>query len=184
MNRWRTKSLFKEYLFGDTFANGDVVIPLFTIDDFDSWYTLPDGSVVPVYSFKQLYISQDDPTEYRQAKFILGSVDHWEALKRCDWMLPLFKAARKELQLKLESEFFQAIKEKGLTGKQEATQLAAFKTLLSEMKERDSERPRRGRPSKDEVQKNLQELSKEEKRVQEDWNRITILPVRKEDKEG
>jgi hypothetical protein len=183
MNRWRTKSLFLEYMLTDTFANGDIVVPIFTIDDYDKEHTLPNGTTVPVYSFKRLYVEQDDPTEYRQAKFMLGSVDHWEALKKSDWMLPLLRACRKELSLKLESEFFQAIKDKGLTGKQEATQLAAFKTLLTEMKDRDSERPKRGRPSKDEVQKNLQELSKEEKRVQEDWNRITILPVRKETKE-
>ena len=168
VNRYRTKTLFLETNTLEVYGDGTIVKPIFTTEDFDKEDYL---------SFKRLYVEIGDPTEYRQAKILLGSVEHWDTLKKCDWFTPLITACRKELSNKLESEAFERIMKEGLVAKESGTRLQAFKTILREVQminEQGSGKAasKRGRPSKEEIDGNLKKLSEEERRVQKDYERI------------
>ena len=176
VNRYRTKTLFLETNTLEVYGDGTVVKPIFTTEDFDKEEYL---------SFKRLYVEIGDPTEYRQAKILLGSVEHWDNLKKCDWFTPLITACRKELANKLESEAFARIMSEGLAAKESGTRLQAFKTILREVQMINEAgtgkaASKRGRPSKDEIDANLKKLSEEERRVQKDYERIGQTP--KEDR--
>lgn len=166
---WRTKSLFKEYISMEEFGDGTPVAPLFTIEEYDDI----EGCLP---SFKRLYVEIGDPTEYKQAKELLGSVDHWEYLKKSTWMKELLDSCKKELALKLESEAFEAIKQEGLTSDKAQIRIQAFKTILTEAQNRNEdnqvEKRKAGRPTKAEVAAELKNLTKDQKKVLNDYERI------------
>lgn len=170
-NKFLTRALFVEM------STTPEIPPLFTLEEYDS-----NGYI----SFKRLYTSYNDPTEYEQAINILGSVDHWDALCSCDWFQPHLKSMRKQLALKMESEAFKAILNEGITSGKGAVRLTAYKAILKEVqdlseesnKRKDMVKPpnRRGRPSNNELKVRLEEESKELQRLKEDNERINMSP--------
>ena len=168
VGRYRTKTLFYEHCTIEVFGDGTPCTPLFTIEDY-TCHGLP--------SFKRLYIEIGDITEYDLAMSLFGSVEHWEVLKKCEWFIPLHRACKRELMLKLESEAFKKITNEGLGAKESGTRLSAFRAILKEVQDLDEEKHKlsktaRGRPTHEEVTANVKKLSEEEKRVLKDYERI------------
>ena len=89
MGRFRTQSLFIEYLAGRD------MVPVFNLTDFDTPETL---------SAKRIYLSIADVTEYKAAQALLGSWDHWVRLSEASWFQPYISSWRDELELKIKSE--------------------------------------------------------------------------------
>lgn len=88
MGRYRTQSLFEE------FTNGRDIVPVFNLTDFDT----------TTLSAKKIYLDIADITEYKVARALLGSWDHWVRLTETSWFQPYISSWRDELELKIKSE--------------------------------------------------------------------------------
>jgi len=162
LGKYRTRSLFKEFNHGRIEATGKPFDPVFTLRDFDY-----DG----LPSFKRMYMEASDPSEYSFAMETLGSWEHWEKLCSVGFFKPYIEKWRKELVLKLKSDGLIALTRLAGNAKSEAQRLQAAKFLADEGFVPDK-RVKRGRPSKEEVEgemnRRLQHLSD----VEEDLDRI------------
>jgi hypothetical protein len=166
MGRYRTQSLFWELRFkGDE----DKYAPLFTIKDYD---LVKDGITYP--SLKQIYMSYDHiPNfEYEFAMDVFNSWDHWTKLATDT--VPIVKNAikgwREELEIKLKA--------------------AAIKSLIMTSREPDSKgfnaakyladkgyAPVRGRPSKEEVEREKRIQAGVNKDLEADMERLGLSVV-------
>jgi len=143
---------------------------IFTIED-------EDNLELGLYSFKKLYLSHLDPTEYEQAKYILNSIPHWERICRTGRLKPLIEDCRLELSKLIRSKAFKYIEKEALVSDSSAVRLSAQKFLVGPgaalMYPKDPEvTKKRGRPSKDEVDGNLKQMSEDEKRMMDDLERV------------
>lgn len=142
-----TKSLFYE-----TSLKADLA--LYTLKDFN--HTV-DGKEYP--SLYLLYMGMEDPTEYGFATAHLDSWSHWEALCNCSWFKDTAARWRKELELKMMSQNVQRIRK--LAESDGRGSLDAQKYLLEKKWLSPAERPKRGRPSKEEAKAYLVEEANE-----------------------
>jgi len=115
MGRYRTQSLFLEYA-------REKDTPVFNLSDFDTPTTL---------SAKKIYLDLADITEYKAAKTLLGSWDHWVRLSEASWFQPYISSWRDELELKIKSE---AIENLRATSKEEGGKGANAARWLAEGK--------------------------------------------------
>jgi len=166
MNRWRSRSLFVETIYASVIANGTK--PVFTLRETDH----PDGYL----SLKKLYLSAMDPTEYRFAVSVFGSYECWENLCECDWFKPHVTIWRKELSLLL-----QAISLDHVSGATDALALTKHKWLYEQYRALDGDAPKRskrGRPSKEEVQRIAIEHARAKSVTNEDAERLGLTVVK------
>ena len=160
--RYRTQSLFEGK--GQT----DSLVPVFTLEDYHTTYP----------SFKRLYIEIGDPSEYAIAMGLLGSWEHWTRLSECSWFKPILKECREELNAKIRSLAVSQIQLDGKVAFSEATRLAANKFLAQGQYLVESEREvpkevaKRGRPSKEEIERRTKEILTEEAVINADYERI------------
>lgn len=100
IGRWRTRTLFYETFQEYEWDQRDRWTPIFTLREFDLpllpsdyWYTrfAPDKKIPerhPIPSLRSIYLSYDDPTEYRFAMDVFKSVYHWKHLCKAKWFQP------------------------------------------------------------------------------------------------
>lgn len=163
MNQYRTRGLVKG-------AGGNEMTPdyIFTFDDYDN-------EAEGLYSLKRLYLKFDDTTEYEQAMHILGSTTHWEKFVNSDFIKQHIEEYRAELKARTRSKALKQLLESAENSPSDAVRHQAQKFLVKEgfrlMDGEEAVRPKRGRPSKDEIEGNLKAMSAEEKRVMDDYNR-------------
>ena len=121
-------------------------------------------------SLYRLYMAHDDPTEYTFALSCLDGWEHWQALCNCLWFKPYHEAWQKELQTRLMSTALSAIRSEGQTNASKNA-FAANKYLL-ERGWMTKEDLKRGRPSKQAVREQAEELFLAEKETLSDLERI------------
>ena len=149
--RWRTQSLFIEYNKDD---------PLFTLKDRD---VSPD-----VRSFARLYLELADPTEYTQAKTLVGGWEHWQALCGSQWFSNFIAPLREELEVKLRSEAIVATYE--IMQRRDKSALPAAKFFTDTM----YNQRKQGRPSKAEVQAEARKRAMIKERLEKDAERLNL----------
>lgn len=132
--RYKTLSLFLEIAYDKD--------AIFTLKDYDHEY---EGKMY--YSLKKLYLETSDPTEYRFATTYLAGWDHWQKICNNKVLAQHIEKWRVEMELKLRSEGVERIIK---SARSKGNWLAA-KFLA----ERGWETRAAGRPSKDEVEKNI-----------------------------
>lgn len=132
--RYKTLSLFLEIAYDKD--------AIFTLKDYDHEY---EGKMY--YSLKKLYLETSDPTEYRFATTHLAGWDHWQKICNNKVLAQHVEKWRVEMELKLRSEGVERIIK---SARSKGNWLAA-KFLA----ERGWETRTAGRPSKDEVEKNI-----------------------------
>lgn len=136
--------------------------PSFTLKDYD---IERDGKQLP--SLKHIYLSFEDPTEYSFATEVLGGWEHWQALCDSYKLKPYIAKWRDELEIKLRSTAIRAMvnsaKVDGSKG------LSAAKYLAEKGWEK-----KRGRPSKDEVEKERKIAAGVSKEIADDLARMGI----------
>lgn len=166
MGRYRTQSLFWEYRFKEDEAKYP---PLFTIKDYD---LEKDGITYP--SLKQIYMGYDHIPgfEYEFAMDVFNSWDHWNKL--ANETIPVirneFRAWREELEIKLKAA---AIKSLILTSKEpDAKGFNAAKYLADK-----GYAPQRGRPSKEEVEREKKVQAGVSKELEDDMARLGLTVV-------
>lgn len=119
-------------------------------------------------SLYKLYISEEDLTEYTFANKYFENWEHWELISESLWFKPFLAKWRAELRLKLESQSLIAILEEAKDRKSK-NRFAANRIILEKIQKAT---PRRGRPSKEEVQGELKRQTHIERELQEDMKRI------------
>ena len=124
---YRTKSLFFEY------RHPEYPV-LFTLKDYD--LPLEGGTI---RSLKQIYLSLNDPEEYRIATEVFTSLDHWRRLTQLGWFNPSIELWREELEVKLRSEAIDHLRNQ-----------AANSTSAAQFLAKGSWKDKRGRPSREE----------------------------------
>jgi hypothetical protein len=115
-----------------------------------------------------------DVTEYEFAMANLAGWEHWERLSSAAWFQPYIERWRKELELKLRARALKNIIFDAEQGGRNAYDANKF---LANANWKPKELPapgKRGRPSKEEVQKEAQAQAELEKRLAEDSKRIGI----------
>ena len=137
-------------------------------------YTLKDVDHEGFPSMYRLFMEIDDPTEWEVAQKLVDGWEHWEMLCNCSWFKPYIERWRKELELRYKSKALQKIRTEAKAGGRDAFQ--ANKYLLEKAWEpKESDKAKRGRPTKDDIKKAADELAKADNRLSTDWERISSL---------
>ena len=130
--RYRTRSLFYETQDVDTFE------PIFTLKPYDY-----NGCV----SLKRIYLELALPdNEYEFATTVFGDWEHWKKLCASKWFQAYVSDWREELEIKIKSAAMKAMFD---TARYEGSKGTAAAKWIAEGKWRSQ----RGRPSKDEVER-------------------------------
>lgn len=143
MGRWRTQSLFKEFYLNSE----ESLLPVFTLKEHDS-VCLRTDRLLP--SMRQLFLRYRDPTGYTFAKEVLGSYDHYLALLKTEWFPTHLEKWIDELEVKIKSESLKKIRD--VAGGSSGQSFNAAKFLATE-----SWIDKKGRPSKKEIERKLNE---------------------------
>lgn len=158
-NTLLTKALF----FETTLADKSTV--LYTLKDKDHTY---EGTTYP--SLFQKYLESNDPTEYRFATTYLDGLYHWETLCECTWFKPYLERWRHELSLRMKSEALARIMREAKTSSKDS--FMANRYLLE--KGWESEKSKRGRPSKEEIKQAATDIARTETSLLDDLKRISL----------
>jgi len=140
--------------------------PVFTIRDEDR-----TENGVLYRSLYKLYMEMEDLTEYEFANAYLDGWQHWQKLVEAGFFQPFIQRWRTELELKIKARAMRSIvKEAATEGKH---QYEANKYLVAKgWIDKTAEPSRRGRPSKQEVDRKLKEEMFLASDIEEDLKRI------------
>lgn len=129
-------------------------------------YTLKREEHLGFPSLYQLYMSEDDPSEYLVATKYFDGWAHWKRLTECAWFAEHLRDWREELQVRQMAQSLNHIKQKALTG-----DVGTNKYLLEQgwIPKKDQV----GRPSKEKIKSEAERLFKNKSEVSEDFERIT-----------
>lgn len=149
------------YLVRALFQENNPDSPLYTLKDYDT----------DVPSLKRLYLECEDPSEYEFANKHLGGWDHWQEIATAAWFQPFLTKWRKELELKLKAEAFQALLIEARSGTKNS--FSANRFLLA-WNEKDTSQHVRGRPSKAEIQAEAMRMAENQDNVDADFKRLNL----------
>ena len=133
--RLRTASLFVEMIQKDQLDAG--FVPFYTLKGKTGYVDL-----------HSIYMEEEDPTEYTFALRAFGSWDHFKKLESLVWFQFHLKHWRDELEVKMRSD---GIKNLIKASKEGSRGVSAAKYIAEKGWEK-----KRGRPSKDEVERERQ----------------------------
>lgn len=157
--RFRTRSLFKEW----------------ETPTYPAYYNTGPEDEGSYISLRKRYLEIADPTEYTFARECLGGWDHHNAmLKACAWYRELMDDYREELDTKLKAEGIKYLRSAVADPKMRDAQKVAAAKYLAELGWKASPQPKRGRPSKDEVQGELKRQARAAEMLAEDADRLGI----------
>lgn len=151
----------------------------------EQWRTLPIDlrSVEPPFTLnyprdgficlREEYIADGDPTGYKTAMRIFGEYSYWEYLNGIGWFKEAKAAWDRELDAKLKSEGVSKIRELAKGDDPKALNAAKFLATLEYKKGNTA--LKRGRPSKEEIEGNLKEETRNRDAVNEDAARIRLV---------
>jgi hypothetical protein len=154
--RFRTQSLFIEH----------------PHKSYPAFFTLKKYNKDGYISMYQKYMEIADPTEYQVAIRLLGSWDHWQALKRAKWFREHLAAWRDELRVKMESDRYYEML--GKSDKDTPQAIQATRWLADRYGESKDKTRKAGRPSKQEKEAHLKRLTQESEDTDADAARIGI----------
>lgn len=126
-------------------------------------------------NFRKEYLKDMDATGYKTAVRLLEDYDHWQLLMKSKWFKEAKEEWDKELSAKMEAQALDVLKVimKGGDDVKVSEQIAAAKALLGKSKTIIKEdKPRRGRPTKEEIEGHLKEEARLTKEEMEDLARI------------
>lgn len=157
--RWRTSSLFVETIQKASKESG-----------YKPIYCLNRGHPSGLPCLRDLYMEFEDPTEYMVAEECLGGWDHWMRLCENKWFQEIVEDWRAELEVKIRSKNIANMAEIALSGTGQATQASKW---LAEAKWKQT---RRGRKTKEEIEKEKEIENKARDSLSEEGKRVfTVL---------
>lgn len=159
---WRTTTLFEETLHKDLVTE---YTPLYALCD-------EEKSTSGLYSLKYLYLQLRDSQEYLFAQMYLGGWDHWQSICKSWTLSPHIEAWRKELKLKLRSEYLYKVRE--IASGDGPAALQAVRYLMEADGGGVGSSRARGRPSKGEKEAALKQELDEQKEVTSEALRLGL----------
>lgn len=166
MGRFRTQSLFWEFRFKE---DEEKYSPLFSIKDYE--LKKPEGNYP---SLKQIYMSYDHVPgfEYEFALDVFGSWDHWNKLatETIPAIRNEIKGWREELDVKLKAQAIKSLIAASRDG--DAKGFNAAKYLADK-----GYAPTRGRPSKEEVEREKRVQAGVSKELEDDMQRLGLTVI-------
>lgn len=118
--------------------------------------------------YYKLYIEEDDPTEFSFVKKHIGSLEEWDCICNTSWFKSIILQWRREVELKIKSKALKALRIVASGDTRDA--FVANRYLLDgNWKETKS---KRGRPSKQEIQDEVNRQASDTKKIEDDWERI------------
>jgi hypothetical protein len=159
MGRYRTQSLFRETNYG---TSADGLEPVWTLRDIDPQGKLP--------SLRRLYIDMRDPTGYTFAQAAFGSWKHWTKLKNLKWFQAHLDDWDIELEVAVRSDAIMKIQDEAEGGK---SKYSASKWLA----ESGYHSRKAGRPSKEDIDRELKIATKVDEEIGEDAERLGLKVV-------
>ena len=141
---------------------------------------LPDDrlSWAPVFSLndpkpgliccRTSFVHLGDPTGYKWAMLYLKDWEHWKKLVKCKWFAEALEGWRDELEIKIQSEAIEAIRE--ASRGEDAKALAAARYLAN----REWKKTPRGRPTRADIQAETRKMAQEQSQEQDDAARIGL----------
>lgn len=150
LGRYRTVSLFWE------------TCPVATREKYPPIWTLKEHDHLGYTSIRALYLKHRDPTEYKFAKAVLGSWDHWKKLCELGWFQKHLKEWRDELEVLLRSEGAR------LMMRHSEENVSAAKWIA----QGDWKEQKAGRPKKEEVVRETKIQAKVTQQTQDEYDRI------------
>jgi len=160
MGRYRTQSLFVEH----------------PHESYPAYFTLKKQDHKGKISLYRKYMEIGDPTEYKVAIQILGSWDHWEALKRSKWFMVHLTGWREELKVRMESERYYDMLHIQRNVKTDSPQaVQATKWLADRYGDSKDVTRKAGRPSKEEKAAHLKQIEQEQEYINEDVKRLGLV---------
>ena len=139
--------------------------------DYPATFTLKEQDMVKkgvtYYSLKKIYLEIADITEYEFAMEVFGSWDHWLKIQKSGTIMEYVNQWRVELEIKLRSQAIKAMKTVALEGGDKGISSAKW---IAEGKWKGSSR---GRPSKEEVEREKKIHAGIESDINKDYERMT-----------
>lgn len=141
-------------------------------------YTLRDRAHEDYPSLHQLYLKEEDLTEYAVATKYFEGWGHWLDICATSWFAPYIERWREELELSIRAEALKAIIEEARAGEKNALTANRFlvsggwrlpkdKTIIQ-----NEEKRGRGRPSKQDIMNAADRTVRERDRLLADFDRI------------
>lgn len=152
--RYKTLSLFLEIAYDKD--------AIFTLKDYDHEYS---GKMY--YSLKKLFLEESDPTEYQFATKYLAGWEHWQRMCNNKVLNTHIEKWRVELELKLRSEGIQWV----LKSARKKQNWLAAKFLA----EKGWETRAAGRPSKEELERNIAIETRIQDEFSDDIARLKVV---------
>ena len=150
--RYRTKSLFKESQ-----------TPLYPY-----YFTLKEEDDGKIKSLKGVYLSCADITEYKFAKQVFNSFNHWEVLLKAAPFRAEVENWRKELNLRLRSEAIDNIR--NIAAKANGQVALTASRYILDLTEDPANKV--GRPKKDTTEEELRYRLRHTDEVNKDYERL------------
>lgn len=150
-------------LFFETSLDKDTV--LYTLKEEDH-----EVNGVKYKSFPKLFIESRDPTGYVVSQNYLGGYSHWKKLSEATWFKEHLSQWQEELEVLLKSEALLKIREEASSGKNaySANKLLLEGGWLSKEEKKNSV----GRPTKEKIKKEAENIVQSQKDVDDDWQRL------------
>lgn len=136
-------------------------------------YTLKDEEHEGYPSLYQLYMEENDLTEYEFAFKHLGGWEHWTGLCKCTWFKPIVRRWREELRLQNKASALRRIITESRSSSKNA--FTANRFLVSGGWIEDEEKKTRGRPSKAELEAEKKRILNEVEDLDELGQRLQII---------
>lgn len=132
-----------------------------------------NGETVVYPSLYRLFLEEDDITEYNFAIKYFGSWDYWDEICNSTWFKPHIANWRRELEARTRARALINIKEMALDpDHKQSFQASKFMLDGDWTLHKNSKRPPRGRPSKQEIENITEEIINEEKTIRKDLERL------------
>lgn len=134
-------------------------------------YTLKNRDHESYISLYQRYMEMEDPLEHEFANRYFEDYEHWLLCANSTWLKPYVERWRKELALKMRARALNRIRSIAMDETNKAS-FAANKLLLEGGWMDKEEKKAVGRPSKDSIRQQADELFNTEKSYKEDLERL------------
>lgn len=137
---------------------------LYTLKDQD--HEWEGNTYISLY---KRYLELEDITEFQFANEYFDSYEHFRLLCQLEWFLDHVTRWRRELRLKLKNRLYDALKARAASST-DKNAFEAIKLLLTEVD--PPQRSGRGRPAKEEINKAVKEIAREEQSLADDHKRV------------
>ena len=163
---WNSRSLFYE-----TYLQTELP-PVFTLKAED--YTVQEGRLKGTHllSMKRMYMENALPeSEYDFAMLVFGSYDHWKTVRKLKWFQEHYVEWVDESEARTRAQAIRNIHMDSMSSSKSS--VSSAKWLADANWKMTKDKPKRGRPSNAEVERERKVAAAVKSDLTDDWERIT-----------